>query len=133
VRITRNQAVSSAKVELAKRLRRTMTFEERTLWRVIRNNALAGLHFRRQQVIAGFIVDFYCASARLVIEVDGPVHIDRKDYDAERDQALSELGIRILRLRNALIRENTAMALDRVAKEAEHALLREPELESREK
>ena len=110
-----------------------MTFEERTLWRVIRNNALAGLHFRRQQVIAGFIVDFYCACARLVIEVDGPVHIGRKDYDAERDQALSELGIRILRLRNAFIRENIAMALDRVAKEAEHALLREPELESREK
>jgi very-short-patch-repair endonuclease len=72
VRITRNQAVSSAKVELAKRLRRTMTFEERTLWRVIRNNALAGLHFRRQQVIEGFIVDFYCACARLVIEVDAP-------------------------------------------------------------
>ncbi len=71
VRITRNQAVSSAKVELAKRLRRTMTFEERMLWQAIRNNALSGLHFRRQQVIAGFIVDFYCASARLAIEVDG--------------------------------------------------------------
>jgi hypothetical protein len=72
VRITRNQAVSSAKVELAKRLRRTMTFEERALWQAIRNNALSGLDFRRQQVIAGFIVDFYCASARLAIEVDGP-------------------------------------------------------------
>jgi very-short-patch-repair endonuclease len=84
VRITRNQAVSSAKVELAKRLRRTMTFEERALWQAIRNNALSGLHFRRQQVIAGFIVDFYCASARLAIEVDGPVHSGRKDYDTER-------------------------------------------------
>jgi very-short-patch-repair endonuclease len=67
------------------------------------------------------------------IEVDGPVHIGRKDYDAERDQAFSELGIRVLRLRNASIRENLAVALDRVAKEAEHALLREPELGSREK
>jgi very-short-patch-repair endonuclease len=95
-----------------------MTFEERTLWRAIRNNALSGLHFRRQQVIAGFIVDFYCACARLVIEVDGPVHIGRKDYDAERDQAFSELGISVLRLRNASIRENLATALDRVAKEA---------------
>jgi len=69
-------------------------------------------------VIAGFIVDFYCACARLVIEVDGPVHIGRKDYDAGRDQAFSELGISVLRLRNASIRENLAMALDRVAKEA---------------
>jgi very-short-patch-repair endonuclease len=133
VRITRNQAVSSAKVELAKRLRRTMTFEERTLWQAIRNNALSGLHFRRQQVIVGFIVDFYCASARLAIEVDGPVHSGRKDYDTERDLALSELGIRILRLSNASIRENLPMALDRVAKEAEHALLRAEELESRDK
>jgi very-short-patch-repair endonuclease len=84
-------------------------------------------------VTAGFIVDFYCACARLVIEVDGPVHIGRKDYDAERDQTFSELGIIVLRLRNASIRENLAVALDRVAKEAEHALLREPELGSREK
>jgi very-short-patch-repair endonuclease len=53
-----------------------------------------------------------------VIEVDGPVHIGRKDYDAERDQAFSELGISVLRLRNASIRENLAVALDRVAKEA---------------
>jgi very-short-patch-repair endonuclease len=95
-----------------------MTFEERTLWRAIRNNALSGLHFRRQQLIAGFIVDFYCACARLVIEVDGPVYIGRKDYGAERDQAFSELGISVLRLRNASIRENLAVALDRVAKEA---------------
>jgi very-short-patch-repair endonuclease len=120
-------------VELAKRLRRTMTFEERTLWQAIRNDALSGLHFRRQQVIAGFIVDFYCASARLAIEVDGPVHSGRKDYDAERDQALSELGMRILRLSNASIRENLPMVLDRVAKEAERALLRAGELESRDK
>jgi very-short-patch-repair endonuclease len=53
-----------------------------------------------------------------VIEVDGPVHIGRKDYDAERDQTFSELGIIVLRLRNASIRENLAVALDRVAKEA---------------
>jgi very-short-patch-repair endonuclease len=110
-----------------------MTLEERTLWRAIRNNALSGLHFRRQQVIAGFIVDFYCASARLVIELDGAVHIGRKEYDAKRDQALSDLGIRVLRLSNALIRENLAMAVDRVAKKAEHAFLRERELESRKK
>lgn len=123
MRITRNQTVSRAKLELARQLRKTMTLEERTLWRALRNNALAKLHFRRQQVIAGFIVDFYCASARLVLEVDGPAHLGRKDYDAERDQAFSELGIRTLRLKNASIRENLAAALESVAQQAKDLLL----------
>ena len=50
-----------------------MTPEEKILWGCLRGNKLNGLHFRRQQVIAGYIVDFYCHSVRLVIEIDGKI------------------------------------------------------------
>jgi len=126
VPITRNQSVAPEKLELAKQLRRAMTPEERVLWSSLRNNALAGLHFRRQQVIAGFIVDFYCASARLAIEVDGAVHMGRQDYDAERDRVLSESGVRTLRLKNESITQDLAGALRRIAKEATSPLTRCP-------
>jgi very-short-patch-repair endonuclease len=58
-----------------------MTAEERLLWEALRRNTIDGLHFRRQQVIAGFIVDFYCHSAALAIEVDGAFHRETVDYD----------------------------------------------------
>jgi len=118
VRITRHQNVSPAKLELAKQLRKAMTPEERVLWRALRNNALEGLHFRRQQVIAGFIVDFYCAPARLAVEVDGAVHLRQQHYDSKRDRALSELGIRTLRLSNGLVAEDLAKALRRIVQAA---------------
>jgi very-short-patch-repair endonuclease len=114
MRITRNQIVTGAKAERARQLRQTMTPEERTLWQAIRNNALSGLHFRRQQVIAGYIVDFYCASAGLAIELDGLIHAGQHEYDSVRDRALSELGIQVLRLHNSLISHNLNEALNRI-------------------
>ena len=61
-----------------------------------------GLKFRRQQVIAGFIVDFYCASRRLALELDGAPHDhpDHAEHDARRTQALQKRAIHVLRLRN---------------------------------
>src|SRR5258707_1243130 len=53
---------------------RKMTPAERRLWKALRRNALDGLHFRRQQVIEGYIADFYCDAAKLAIELDGAVH-----------------------------------------------------------
>ncbi|HUO03791.1 MAG TPA: amidophosphoribosyltransferase [Candidatus Binataceae bacterium] len=117
MRITGNQPVARGKLALAKRFRREMTREERLLWNALKTNALGGLHFRRQQVIAGFIVDFYCASARLAIEIDGGVHLGRKGYDFERDRALSELGIRTLRLSNESIASDFANVLCKINEE----------------
>ena len=59
-----------------------------------------GVHFRRQQVIAGFIVDFYCHKAGLVVEVDGDIHDLQQEEDARREKALSELGLRVVRFGN---------------------------------
>ena len=68
------QKVDKEKIQRAKEFRRRMTAEEKILWRHLRTNRLQGLHFRRQQVFDGFIVDFYCHQSGLVVEVDGAVH-----------------------------------------------------------
>src|SRR5580698_1584237 len=71
VGITGNQSVAPERLELARKFRREMTSRERTLWEALRANQLDHLHFRRQQVVKGFVVDFYCGSSRLAIEIDG--------------------------------------------------------------
>ena len=58
------------------------------------------MKFRRQQVIGPYIVDFYCAQARLVIEVDGESHVGRGNSDAARDSYLESHGLRVLRITN---------------------------------
>jgi very-short-patch-repair endonuclease len=65
-------------------------------------------------VIAGFIVDFYCASAQLAIEVDGSSHSGRQDYDSERDRALANLGIRTLRVPNESVANDLAEVLRKI-------------------
>jgi very-short-patch-repair endonuclease len=88
-KIVRGQTVAPAKLTLAKRLRHEMTPAERALWIVLRRNGLDGFHFRRQQVIEGFIVDFYCDAAKLAIELDGSLHEEQWKYDESRDEAIS--------------------------------------------
>ncbi len=100
------QKVTLEKVARAKELRRDMTEEEAILWQRLRTNRPSGWHFRRQQVIAGYIVDFYCHAARLVIEIDGPVHSTQIEYDMERNRILSEMGFRILHFSNDQVNQN---------------------------
>ena len=71
-----------------------MTPAEKFLWEELRTNKL-GVHFRRQQAIAGFIVDFYCHKAGLVIEVDVDIHDLQKEEDERREKVLSALGLRL--------------------------------------
>jgi very-short-patch-repair endonuclease len=93
------QTVTKEKLQRAKELRRDMTPAEKILWQELRGNKL-GVHFRRQQVVAGFIVDFYCHKAALVIEVDGDIHDLQQEEDARREKALREMGLRIVRFGN---------------------------------
>jgi very-short-patch-repair endonuclease len=69
------------------------------VWGELRANQL-GVHFRRQQVIQGFIVDFHCHQASLVVEVDGDIHDLQKGEDERREKVLSEMGLRIVRFGN---------------------------------
>lgn len=94
------QKVTPEKRRMAKELRQNMTPTERILWQLLRTNKLAGWHFRRQQIIDGFIVDFYCHAASLIVEVDGGIHETQKEQDAERDAHLVSRGFRVLRVTN---------------------------------
>ena len=93
------QSVTKEKLQRAKELRHEMTPAEKILWEELRANKL-GVHFRRQQVIQGFIVDFYCHKAGLVIEVDGDIHDLQKEEDERREKVLSALGLRVVMFRN---------------------------------
>ena len=85
----------SLKVALAKANRHEPTPAEATAWSLLRNRRCLGLKFRRQHVIRGFIVDFYCPELNLAIEVDGTVHRRRTqgEYDEARSRALAHVGI----------------------------------------
>jgi very-short-patch-repair endonuclease len=95
------QIISPELQERAKALRQEMTPWERKLWVHLRGNRLGGFHFRRQQIIDGYIVDFFCHAARLVVEVDGSGHLDQQEYDQSRDEHLSVLGLKVLRFFNS--------------------------------
>jgi very-short-patch-repair endonuclease len=115
--IVTGQRVSAAKVERSRELRREMTNAERILWERLRGGRLKGLKFRRQQIIDGFIVDFYCHAAGLVIEVDGVVHRGRAEYDAWRTQLLTARELRVLRLSNDQVEHDIEGALERIAEQ----------------
>ncbi len=109
------QHVDRAKRVRATELRQQMTEAERLLWAHLRRNQLGGLHFRRQQVIDGLIVDFYCHSKGLVVEVDGGIHQEQQSYDRERDRVMAHRGLRVLRLGNHDVMSDLRGALQRIA------------------
>lgn len=100
--IITNQTVKNKKVELSRQLRKNMTKAETVFWNAVKNKKLFGLKFRRQQIIDGFVVDFYCNSLRLCVEIDGEIHDqeEQKEYDVERDKKIKSHDLKLLRLTN---------------------------------
>lgn len=88
--------------EPARLLRINMTDAEQVLWHHIRRKQIQGVQFYRQKPLLAFIVDFYCAAAKLVIEIDGSQHFEAEHQakDQDRDAALASLGLRVLRFDN---------------------------------
>ena len=97
-------------------MRRVPTDAEQRLWQRLRHRQL-GSTFRRQFVIDRFIVDFYCAAACLVVEVDGDSHRSRRERDEDRDRRMQGMGLRILRISNerVLRDEDTVVSIIRAA------------------
>jgi very-short-patch-repair endonuclease len=85
--------------EQARRLRRSMSLPEVLLWRELRRKP-DGVQYRRQHPAGPYVLDFFCATANLAIEVDGEAHSlgDRPDKDLARDEWLEEQGIRTMRI-----------------------------------
>ena len=92
-------APGSSLLSHARALRRDATPAERRLWQGLRRHQVNGLKFRRQVPLGPYIADFYCASAKLVIEVDGISHIN-SDSDSIRDAWMGQRGIRVVRVAN---------------------------------
>ena len=107
------QKITKEKLQRARELRHDMTPAESLLWQELRANKL-GVHFRRQQIIAGFIVDFYCHKAALIVEVDGDIHDLQQEEDARREKALSDIGLRIVRFRNKEVMGNLSVVVSKI-------------------
>ena len=87
--------------ELAKDLRKNMTYSETLLWNYLKAGVL-GCKFRRQHPIYNYIADFYCHKVKVIIEVDGSIHnsVEVQKNDIEREQSLSSIGYKVIRFRN---------------------------------
>lgn len=103
--------------DLAGQLRRNHTPSEDLLWQALRNRQLKGRKFRRQVPIGAFIVDFYCPSERLVVEVDGSIHDDQQEADSERQTLIESLGIRFVRVTSDDVINSLGEVLEKLTSE----------------
>jgi very-short-patch-repair endonuclease len=102
------------------RLRSEMTETERLLWMRLRGRQLLDYKFRRQFSIGPFIVDFYCPRLRLALEVDGDSHFlssEAEQYDRQRQSAIEDLGIKVLRFTNEEVKSNLEGVLKKILEE----------------
>src|SRR4051812_6964387 len=96
----------NAMLERARFMRRQMTPQEEILWGQLRGRRMEGFKFRRQMWLRGFVADFACPEARLVVEADGSQHADHAKYDAAREAAFMRMGWWTLRFWNNEINED---------------------------
>ncbi|MEY4751546.1 MAG: hypothetical protein RIQ60_3760 [Pseudomonadota bacterium] len=111
--------VPLALLQAARHLRREMTDVEHLLWRCLRGRQLGGFKFRKQHPLQRVVLDFYCASARLAIELDGSQHgsDEGRARDAERTALLEAQGIRVLRFLNNEVLDDLEGVLTRIWQE----------------
>lgn len=109
--------------EFCRELRKRETPSEKTLWAHLKGRQFSAYKFRRQHpfsyhrqqgVVKFFIADFYCAEKKLIIELDGPVHDFQKDYDANRDEVLAQLGLKTLHIKNSELDKDLKAVLNKI-------------------
>ena len=108
--------------QAARKLRNNLTPAEALLWSALRNKQLEGFRFRCQHPVGNFILDFYCPSCKLVVEVDGEIHERQTEYDNARSAQLAEYGYRVLRFSNKQVMND----LPQVVAEIRRILLSSP-------
>ena len=102
------------KKDFARNLRRESTPEEKIVWEALRNRKFMGLKFRRQHVLEGFVVDFYCHSFNLAIEIDGKIHEIQLDYDLIRQTLIEDKGTSFIRVTNHDVNHNIEKLYDKI-------------------
>src|ERR1700733_12089201 len=98
----------------ARSMRKAPAYHEAKLWKLLRDRRLEGLKFRRQVPLGPYIADFVSFRHRLIIEADGPAHLDRVEYDLARDAWLRAQGFRALRFPNEKIATDRHGVLSRI-------------------
>jgi very-short-patch-repair endonuclease len=96
----------------ARRLRRDQTLAEKTLWTLVRNRRLGGFRFLRQVAIDRDFADFVREAAKVIVELDGPAHEGREDYDSRRSQVLELFGYIVVRFPNARVLADSGAVAD---------------------
>ncbi len=106
--------------QFARELRKPQTPAETTLWNLLRNRNLK-YKFRRQHPIDFFIIDFYCAEAKLLIEIDGSSHLEKEqqEYDQARTEYLEARGYKVIRFTNDNVRYNIHAVVTAIMEEVE--------------
>lgn len=102
------------KIQLARDFRKNQTKSEKIMWEALRRNNFLGLSFRRQHIIEGFIVDFYCHELKLAIEIDGEIHKSKLKQDSERQKVIENKNIKFFRIENKEIENNLNQVLNRL-------------------
>jgi len=93
--------------------RNNPTNAEKIIWENVRKNQL-GYRFRRQHAVYHFIVDFICIEKKLIIEIDGVSHENKKDDDDEREKILTEMGFKVIRFSNDEVLGNCNKVIKRI-------------------
>ena len=104
----KNNIIRLKAKETARKLRHNQTSAEKYLWEYLRNRSFKNIKFLRQHQIiceylnerSYFIADFYCAKYKVIIEIDGEVHLKQKEKDKTRENLLKTSGYRIIRFKN---------------------------------
>ena len=109
-----NLGANSNLKDHARELRKDMTYPEKILWDHIRARKIEGKHFRRQHPYGIYILDFYCFEANLVIEIDGLIHLSRKNYDVERTKFLESSGLKVIRFKNSDVENRIDWVLEKI-------------------
>ena len=105
-------------IERARKMRKEPTEPEKRLWRRLSNRQLSGFKFRRQAELNPFIVDFFCPSKGLIVEIDGETHV--AEEDADRDRALATRGFTTIRFTNAEVMTNMDGVLTAILQTLKH-------------
>ncbi len=113
--VRRDPAIEEKLKTYARELRAQATDAETKLWSILRDRRFFDYKFRRQHPVAGYILDFYCAEAKLVIELDGGQHQQAGAYDQQRTEMLKQHGIQVLRFWNNEFLQNTEGVLEAIA------------------
>ncbi len=110
----------------AKILRNNMTYFEKILWERLKHKQICGRRFRRQHPILFFIADFYCHEARLVIEIDGEIHIQKIEYDDGRSAEMEKYYIKVIGFTNSEVEKKIEDVISNIENEVKSRIQNPP-------